>query len=73
MNVSSTTALTRELKPLEAPFLSTDDPGFLSLNYKTFNIFLQSFRSCIISYVLAERFSQDLLETYFWKQHPPRA
>ena len=40
MNVSSTTALTRELRPLEAPFLSTDDPGFLSLNYKTFNIFL---------------------------------
>ena len=35
MNVSSTTALTRELKPLEEPFLSTDDPGFLSLNYKT--------------------------------------
>ena len=26
-----------------------------------------------VSYVLAERFSQDPLETYFWKQHPPGA
>ena len=34
MNVSSTTALTRELKPLEAPFLSTDDPRFLWLKYQ---------------------------------------
>ena len=28
MNVSSTTALSRELKPFNAPFSSTDDPGF---------------------------------------------
>ena len=34
MNVSSTTALTRELKPLEAPFLSTDNPRFLWLKYQ---------------------------------------
>ena len=34
MNVNSTTALTRELKPLEAPFLSTSDPGFLWLKYQ---------------------------------------
>ena len=34
MNVSSTTALTRELNPLEAPFLSTDDPRFLWLKYQ---------------------------------------
>ena len=34
MNVSSTTALTRELNPLEAPFLPTDDPQFLWLKYQ---------------------------------------
>ena len=34
MNVSSTTALTRELKPLEAPFLSTDYPRFFQLKYQ---------------------------------------
>ena len=34
MNVSSTTALTRELKPLQAPFLLTDDPLFLWLKYQ---------------------------------------
>ena len=26
-----------------------------------------------VSYMLVERFSQDPLETYFWKQHPPGA
>ena len=35
MNVSSATALTRILKPLEAPFLTTDDPRFLWLKYQT--------------------------------------
>ena len=34
MNVSSTTALSRELKPLEAPFFSTGDPRFLWLKYQ---------------------------------------
>ena len=34
MNVSSTTALTRELNPLEARFLPTDDPQFLLLKYQ---------------------------------------
>ena len=34
MNVSSTTDLTRELKPLEAPFLPTGDPRFLWLKYQ---------------------------------------
>ena len=34
MNVSSTTALTSELKPLEALFLPTDDPRFLWLKYQ---------------------------------------
>ena len=34
MNVSNTTALTRELKPLEAPFFPTDDPRFLWLKYQ---------------------------------------
>ena len=34
MNVSSTTALTRELKPPEGPFLPTDDPRFLWLKYQ---------------------------------------
>ena len=34
MNVSSTAALTRELNPLEAPFLPTDDPPFLWLKYQ---------------------------------------
>ena len=35
MNVSSTTVLTRKLKPLEALFLTTDDPRFLWLKYQT--------------------------------------
>ena len=34
MNFSSTTALTRELNLLEAPFLPTDDPRFLGLKYQ---------------------------------------
>ena len=34
MNVSSTTALTRKLNPLEAPFLPTDDLRFLWLKYQ---------------------------------------
>ena len=34
MNVSSTTGLTSELKPLEAPFLSTDDPRLLWPKYQ---------------------------------------
>ena len=33
MNVSSTIALTRELKPFETPFLSIDDPRFSWLKY----------------------------------------
>ena len=39
MNVGSTTNLTRELKPLEAPFLPTDDPRFLWLKYQMFSYF----------------------------------
>ena len=31
MNVSSTTASSRELKPFNTPFLSTDDPWFSGL------------------------------------------
>ena len=34
MNVIITTTLTRELKPLEEPFLSTDDPRLLWLKYE---------------------------------------
>ena len=34
MNVSSTTAVTRDLKPLEAPFLPADDPRFMGLKYQ---------------------------------------
>ena len=34
MNVSSIIALTRELKQLEVPFLSNDDPWFLWLKYQ---------------------------------------
>ena len=34
MNVSSTSALTRELNPLEAPFLPTDDPRLLWLKHQ---------------------------------------
>ena len=34
MNVSSTTGLARELKPLDAPFLPTDDPRILWLRYQ---------------------------------------
>ena len=39
MNVSSTTALTHELKPHEAPFLSTDDPRFLWPKYQILTCF----------------------------------
>ena len=39
MNVSSITDLTRELKPLEAPFLPTDDPRFFWLKYKILSYF----------------------------------
>ena len=39
VNVSSTTALRRELKPLEAPILPTDDPQFLFLKYQIFICF----------------------------------
>ena len=34
MNISSTTALTCELKPREAPLLPTDNPWFLYLKYQ---------------------------------------
>ena len=34
VNVSSRTALTRELKLFEAPFLSTNDPRFSWLKYQ---------------------------------------
>ena len=34
MNVRSTSVLTRQLNPLEAPFLPTDDPRFLWLKYQ---------------------------------------
>ena len=39
MNVSSATALTREFKPLEAPFLPTDDPQLLWLKCQIFVYF----------------------------------
>ena len=108
MNVSSTIALTRELKPSEASFLSTDDLRFLWPKYKfleyfedwliTVEVRLKSLRNkkClhlhkymkdikiivhtftelaykVVHYVLAERFIQNPLETYFYKQHPPGA
>ena len=34
MNFSNRTVLTSELKPLEPPFLSTDNPRFLWLKYQ---------------------------------------
>ena len=34
MNISSTTALIRELNPLETRFLPTEDPRFLWLKYR---------------------------------------
>ena len=57
MNVCNTTVLTRELKPLEAPFLSTNDPPFLRLKYQMLIYFYKVF-SCAHkdSYALAERF-----------------
>ena len=35
MNVRSTRALTGELRALETPFLSTEDPRFLWLKYQS--------------------------------------
>ena len=43
MNVNSTTALTRELKPLEARFLSTNDARFLGLKYQILIYFYKVF------------------------------
>ena len=43
MNGSSITALTRELKPLQAPFLPTDDLRFLWLKYQI----LVYFKDCL--------------------------
>ena len=45
MNVSNTTALSRELKPFNAPFSSTDDPRFLWLK----NQFLKYFEDWLSS------------------------
>ena len=39
MNVSSTTALARELKIFEATFLSTDDPPLLWLKHQSLKYF----------------------------------
>ena len=39
MNVSSTTALTSEFKPFEAPILPTDDPWFSWLKHRILNYF----------------------------------
>ena len=43
MNVIITTALTRELKPFEAPFLSADEPWFSWLKYQ----FSEYFKDCL--------------------------
>ena len=40
-NVSSTTALAHKLKPLEAPFLSTNDPQILWLQCQIYIYFDQ--------------------------------
>ena len=45
MNVSNTTCLTRELKPLEAPFLPTDDPQILWLKYQILIYFEDWFKT----------------------------
>ena len=45
MNVSSTTVSSHKLKPLNAPFSSTDDPQFLWLK----NQFLKYFKDCLRS------------------------
>ena len=39
MNVRSAAVLTRELKPFEGPFLSTDDPWFLRLKHQFLKYF----------------------------------
>ena len=39
MNVSSRKTLTRELKPFEVAFLSSDDPRFLCLKYQVLRYF----------------------------------
>ena len=45
MNVSSTTALTHELNPLEAPFLPTDDPLLLTLEHQILVYFEDWFKT----------------------------
>ena len=45
MNISSTSALTRELNPLEAHFLPTDDPRFLWLKYQILIYFEDGLRT----------------------------
>ena len=39
MNVSITITFTSELKPFDAPFLSTDDPRLLLLKYQFLTYF----------------------------------
>ena len=45
MNVSSRTDLTRELEPLEAPLLPTDDPSLLWLKYQILSYFEDWFKN----------------------------
>ena len=45
MNVSSTTALTHELNPLEAPFLPTDDLLLLTLKHQILVYFEDWFKT----------------------------
>ena len=51
MNVSSKTALAREMKQFEVPFLSTDDPRFSVLKYQ----FLKYFDDWITTIELGPR------------------
>ena len=49
MNVSSKTALTRELNPLEAPYLPTDDPRLLWLKYQILIYFEDGLKTVEVS------------------------
>ena len=58
MNVSSTTASSRELKPFNTPFLSTDDPWFSGLKnqfLKNFKDWLRSIEKRLGAYTKSEK------------------
>ena len=69
MNFSSTIALTRELKQLEVPFLSTDDPWFLWLKYQISIYFQDCVKTIEVWLGLYEKSEKQ--KKFMWSQNYP--